>query len=193
MKTTTRKYTIIHKESTSETDSDSNSDSNSNSDSDSDGNESKVSEKQVGGKNAEYQFKSIVDSKYIKPKSGSKQDYLSKDDIKQKLEGFIALKTMDDKKYLLQLNPFKTWVRYYNVKTKQFRIGGLLKYVDKQLRYIMLVNTKLKITWSIQVEDCIIFVPNPEIQKEKQDLLLKEQKQQKQLFELYKAGKLRKK
>lgn len=172
----TSNYRIIKKESSEPTtnyDSDSNSDGYS-----SDG----------GGK---YKYTSLADANYKKPRQGSRQDNLSKDQILEKLQGYKALKTFKDKEYLLKLKPFKVWIRYFNTVTKEFRVGGLLKMVDKELRYIMLVNTSKNLTWSVQLKDCIIFVPK--------DIELKEQAKEKELstkeklYKLYQQGKLGKK
>jgi hypothetical protein len=110
-------------------------------------------------------YESIVNSNYINPKDGTKQQNMTKEDIKEKLSGF---RTLNEKnyKYLLTLPIFKTWIRYYNPKTKQFRIGGLLMKVDPELRFIMLVNTGLKKSWSVQLKDNIIFVPDPKYEND---------------------------
>ena len=134
-------------------------------------------------------FTSIVNSGYKKPKGGTFQDNITKDDVKQKLIGYKSLKTMQQKKYLQTLSPFKTWIRYYNPTTKQFRIGGFLMKVDPDMRYIMLVNPAKNLTWSVQLKDNIIFVPDPKLQEEKE----KKQNLKEKLLELYKSGKLTKK
>jgi hypothetical protein len=141
-----------------------------------------------GGK---YKYTSIAESSYKKPKEGSKQDNMTKEQIKQKLQGYKALKTAQEKKYLLNLKPFKVWIRYFNTVTKEFRVGGLLKLVDPELRYIMLVNTSKNLTWSVQLKDNIIFVPNDIEQKQKEKE--KEKVKKEKLFKLYKEGKLIKK
>jgi hypothetical protein len=150
----------------------------------------------------DYRYKSIasmnLSSTYKKPVSGSKQDNLTKQDILDKLDGYKALRTMKEKAHLLNLPPFKVWIRYFNTKTKEFRIGGLLKLVDSQLRYIMLVNTSNNLTWSVQLADNIIFIPKDTEQKLKENIQ-KEQEKEKEtiikdkLYKLYKQGKLSKK
>jgi hypothetical protein len=131
-------------------------------------------------------YNSIVNTGYKKPREGTFQDNLTKEEIKKKLVGYKSLKTMQQKKYLETLTLFKTWIKYYNPTTKQFRTGGLLMKVDPDMRYIMLVNTAKNLTWSVQLKDNIIFVPDPKIQEEKDtDQNLKEK-----LLELYKKGKL---
>jgi hypothetical protein len=143
---------------------------------------------QGGGK---YRFTSIVESSYKKSKTGSKQDNMTKEQIKEKLQGYKALKTSQDKRYILNLKPFKVWIRYFNTVTKEFRVGGLLKLVDPSLRYIMLVNTNKNLTWSVQLKDNIIFVPNNV--EEKQQEREKEKLTKEKLYKLYKDGKLAKK
>lgn len=137
-----------------------------------------------------YKYTSLTNTDY---KGKSKQVNFTKEEIKDKLKGYKALKTSQDKKVLLELQPFKVWIRYFNTETKEFRIGGLLKLVDKELRYIMLVNTNKMITWSVQLKDNIIFIPDPEKQKEKLREKLKEDCEKDKLYKLYKAGKLKKK
>lgn len=141
-----------------------------------------------GGK---YKYTSIVESGYKKPKQGSKQDNMSKDQIREKLQGYKALKTSQEKRELLNLKPFKVWIRYFNTQTKEFRVGGLLKLVDPELRYIMLVNTNKNLTWSVQLKDNIIFVPKDVEAKEKEKD--KERLTKEKLYKLYKDGKLAKK
>lgn len=140
-----------------------------------------------GGK---YRFTSIVESGYKKPREGSKQDNMTKEQIREKLQGYRALKTMQEKQYLLNLKPFKVWIRYFNTQTKEFRVGGLLKLVDPEMRYIMLVNTNKNLTWSVQLKDNIIFVPKNIEEKEQEKE--KEKLTKEKLYKLYKEGKLSK-
>lgn len=140
-----------------------------------------------GGK---YKYESLTNSNYKKPKEGSRQDNLTADQIKNKLQGYKALKTSKDKESLLTLKPFKVWIRYFNTVTKEFRVGGLLKMVDKELRYIMLVNTTKNLTWSVQLKDCIIFIPK-DLEKQEQ-AKQKEQSTKEKLYKLYQQGKLAK-
>ncbi len=101
---------------------------------------------------------------------------------------------------MLTLPVFKTWIKYYNQVTKQFRVGGLLMKVDPELRFITLVNTGIKQTWSVQLKtnENIIFVPElvkvkvdtPEVESEdenKKDYIIKEK-----LYRMYLEGKLQK-
>jgi hypothetical protein len=149
-------------------------------------------------------YTSIVDSNYRKPRTGTKQDNLTREEIIEKIENTIPLKTMHEKRYLEQMPLFKTWIKYYNTETKQFRTGGLLfkvAYPD----YIMLINTSQKLTWSVQLKDNIIYIPDPRLMYKRQEQQKERRKQKAQetkkereqeavikekLFELYKRGKL---
>jgi hypothetical protein len=144
------------------------------------------------GSNNQYDFIPIADSNYKKPKKGSFQDNLTKDEIKEKLIGYRSLKTADDKRYLLKLQPFKEWIKYYNTITKQFRIGGLLIKVDPELKYITLANTNKNLTWSVQLKDNIIFVKDPELKKEASEKKVKEKLIKEKLYQLFKDGRLKK-
>jgi hypothetical protein len=151
-------------------------------------------EDQSGGGSGKFQR--ISDSKYKKPSNGSKQENMEIDDIKKKLQGYIKLKTMADKKILTTVPPFKTWVRYINNETKQFRTGGLLMKVNYP-DYIMLVNTAKNITWSVQLSDNTIFIQDPKEmenrrEKEKQKIE-KEETIKDKLYEMYKNGELQSK
>lgn len=177
---------IIKQESSEPTNYTDNSSDDSSDNSDSDSADGYSSE--GGGK---YKYTSLADTNYKKPRDGSKQDNLTKTQIREKLQGYRALKSSKDKEYLLTLKPFKVWVRYFNTVTKEFRVGGLLKLVDKQLRYIMLVNTSKNLTWSVQLKDCIIFIPKDI--EEKEQAKQKEQLAKEKLYKLYQQGKLAKK
>jgi hypothetical protein len=149
-------------------------------------------------------YESIVNSKYKNPKEGSKQSKLTKAEIKEKLIGYKTL-NKKDYNYLLTLPVFKTWIKYYNHVTKQFRVGGLLMKVDPELRFITLVNTGIKKSWSVQLQtnENIIFVPEPSKRlsvtvkddepvskaenKKRKDYIIKEK-----LYKMYLDGKLQK-
>lgn len=146
-------------------------------------------------------YDSMVNSKYKNPKDGSKQSKLTKAEIKEKLIGYKTLHEKDYK-YLLTLPVFKTWIKYYNHVTKEFRVGGLLMKVDPELRFITLVNTGIKKSWSVQLKtnENIIFVPElvkvkvdtsevePVLETQnKKDYIIKEK-----LYKMYLEGKLQK-
>jgi hypothetical protein len=149
---------------------------------------------QEGGK---VEYTSIVNTSYRKPRYGSVQDNLTRDEILKRLDNYIPLQTTSEKKILTRLPYFKTWIKYFNTNTRQFRVGGLLMkvvYPD----YIMLVNTAKNLTWSVQLKDNIIYIPEDielkdanQIEKQKQKE--KENDIKNKLFELYKSGQLVKK
>lgn len=154
-------------------------------------------------------FVSIVNSGYRKSKYGSKQDNMTGYDMVAQLDNYVALKTIKEKKILKKVTPFKTWIRYLNLKNKKFRVGGLLMKVEYP-DYIMLVNPKLNLTWSVQLEDNVIYIPDKEynyiyplsdvqkaeIKKEKEIREKIRQKKEKEeilkqhLLSLYKKGNL---
>lgn len=137
-------------------------------------------------------FNSITRSDYKKPSQGSTQDHFTKDEIKKKLVGYIPLRTMKEKKILEEMPLFKTWVRYINNETKQFRTGGLLMKVEYP-KYIMLVNTHKNLSWSVQLDENILFIRDPSdtenYKKEKENV----QSMKDKLYELYKRGELKRK
>lgn len=153
----------------------------------------------------EDRFVSIVDSGYKKSKYGSKQDHMTGYDMVHQLDNYVALKTLNEKRLLERVTPFKTWIRYLNINNKKFRVGGLLMKVEYP-DYIMLVNPKLNLTWSVQLKDHIIYVPDkdyPRNREEKEMIKIKrkelEKKKEKEekmdilkdhLFSLYKTGQL---
>jgi hypothetical protein len=145
-------------------------------------------EEQEGGAT---RFNSIARSNYKKPSKGSKQDNMTKDEIKKKLVGYVPLRTLKEKKILEQMPLFKTWVRYINNETKQFRTGGLLMKVEYP-KYVMLVNTQNNLSWSVQLDENIFFIRDPSerdnYKKERENVQLMKDK----LYEMYKRGELKK-
>lgn len=137
-------------------------------------------------------FQSIVNTDYVKSNKGSLQDNMTKEQIKSKLVGYKSLKTPESKRYLLSLPLFKTWIKYYNPTTKQFRTGGLLMKVDKNMRFIVLVNTTKNLSWSVQLQDNIIFVPDPDHTNANEEEQTKECETKEKLYNLYKQGRLKK-
>lgn len=137
----------------------------------------------VGKRNSN--FLKITDSDYKRPKAGTKQDNFTKEDILKKLEGYTPLRTMEEKKILSQLPTFKTWIRYINVHTKQFRTGGLLMKVSYP-DYITLLNPGKQLTWSVQIRDNLIYVKDP-----KETIAKNEESELKErLFSMYAKGQL---
>lgn len=151
-----------------------------------------TAEQQAGGR----VYKSLLDTNYRKPIDGSRQDNFTRDDILKRLRNYIPLKTIQEKRILEKLPNFKTWIKYYNTTTRQFRTGGLLMKVSYP-DYIMLVNTAQNITWSVQLKDNIIYIPDQTTIQEtqrrkdkKDDNIKKEEVIKNKLYELYKRGKL---
>jgi hypothetical protein len=136
-------------------------------------------------------WKSISSTKYRKPATGSRQDNLTREEIEEKLEGYMKVRTMTQ---LKELTPFKTWVKYINKSTKKFRTGGLLSklgYVDDKLTYLTLFNPTMNLTWSVQIAENEFWVPDPKI-KEKEELKQeKEEYIKEKLYKLYLGGKLK--
>lgn len=125
---------------------------------------------------------------YEKPSDGSVQENLSDEQKLKLIKHFIPLRTMKEKEYLLELPTHKPWIRYYNLKSKQFRLGGLLCRVQFP-DYIILMNYRTKVFWSVQLKDNIIYVSNKDYAKlmtpKQQEFVIKNK-----LFSLYKRGKL---
>lgn len=135
----------------------------------------------------EYPFKNISLSKYKKPASGTVQDSFTREEVLKKIQNCIPLKTIEEKKILTKMPYFRTWVRYYNTNTKQFRVGGILMkvvYPD----YMVLVNLNSKISWSVQLKDVIVYITDPKHNEKYKEKVVKDK-----LYLLYKQGKLSRK
>jgi hypothetical protein len=148
-----------------------------------------VQDTQTGGGN---KYTSIVDSDYQKPRGGSRQDQMDTEEVRKRLEGFVALRTMQQKRTLTQLPLFKTWVRYINNETKQFRTGGLLMKVEYP-DYITLVNTNKSLTWSVQLRDNTIFIRDPKETEFAQAQRQRERAVKDRLYEMYQNKELKRK
>tara|TARA_A100001015_G_C15033716_1_gene734719 strand:- start:949 stop:1494 length:546 start_codon:yes stop_codon:yes gene_type:complete len=69
-------------------------------------------------------------------KTFKKQSDFSKNDIKERLKGFTLVKEFDE--YKLGAS-----IRYFKINSdnsKDFRMGGLITYIDQDKRFIMLKN-----------------------------------------------------
>jgi len=122
---------------------------------------------------------------YIRPLGGTRQENLSKEEIYKLLNGYIPLRTMEEKKALTRLKCFKTWVRYINMDKKLFRFGGILTRVVWP-DYIMLMTPKKDIVWSVQLQSSIIYVKPPKESVKEKEKAIKDK-----LYELYKSGQLK--
>lgn len=149
-------------------------------------------------------FQSLTQSNYKKPREGSAQDNMTIEEIKEKLKGYIPLKTMDEKEVLKRMPIFKTFVRYINNKTRQFRLGGNLLKVEYP-DYIVLGNLDMQMSWSVQLKDNIIFIRDPRLKRVDDEEKYQRRKQQREqakalkdkeklikdkLYKMYKNGDL---
>lgn len=139
-----------------------------------------------------HRFKTIQSIPFKPPPGGTVQDNMSIEDIQRRLEGYVPLKTMAEKNYLTELPLMRTWVRYYNTELRKFRTGGILMKVSYP-DYIVLVSTGKGLTWSVQLRNNVIFVPDPELAEQKRRQEEEEEEVKNQLYELYLQGKLKRK
>lgn len=138
-----------------------------------------------------------VRKQYKKPPQGSIQDNFTKEEILRRLQNCIPLKTMQEKSILNDLPIFKTWIRYYNVEKRLFRVGGLL-LKSGYPEYITLINPKQNVTWSVQLKDNIIYIQDPDKQamtrrqkeEERREKKEKERLVKEKLYEMYQNGRL---
>jgi chaperonin cofactor prefoldin len=94
--------------------------------------------------------KRLTNDTEYKKTGKSLQQTLSPDEIKDKLQEYVQLVSIDD----AQIN---NHIRYFTIdkKTgkKQFRLGGFLTKIDKD--YVVLSNGRL--SWSVQKNNSIFF------------------------------------
>ena len=104
---------------------------------------------------------------------------------------------MQEKSILNDLPIFKTWIRYYNVEKRLFRVGGLL-LKSGYPEYITLINPNKNVTWSVQLKDNILYIQDPnkqEITRQQKEQERKEKKEKERmvkekLYEMYQNGRL---
>ena len=115
---------------------------------------------------------------YNRPKI-TKQDLISEnsDELKHKLENWILI----PEEYIDRLQ-CSTWVRYVSHKGL-YRSGGVL-IKNASPTYLVLLNTKLKKSWSVDLSKNYIFVEN---QEEKKKITMMKDK----LYKLYQEGMLK--
>jgi phage protein D len=148
---------------------------------------------QTGGK----KYITVSRKQYKKPPQGSMQDNFTKEEILRRLQNCIPLKTMQEKSILNDLPIFKTWIRYYNVEKRLFRVGGLL-LKSGYPEYIMLINPNQNVSWSVQLKDNIIYIQDPRKQEmtrkqkeeERREKKEKERLVKEKLYEMYQNGRL---
>jgi hypothetical protein len=124
----------------------------------------------------------------------SKQINFTNEEIRKKLENYHRLRSKD-KATLLALPPFKIWVRYFNKTDNKFRVGGLLMKVDPDLKFITLTIPAKKLSWSVQLNDNIIYLNTLTLEKLQDKIDEKVQEEQDEycknkLLKLYKSGKI---
>jgi hypothetical protein len=132
-----------------------------------------------------------LDIDFKKPKDGTYQANLTSSDIRRQLEGYKPLRTMEEKKILTTLPFFKTWVKYHG-KDNKLKIGGVM-IKQEYPKYIMLMNLKSKITWSVQLENNTLYIAENMLSKDSAEIdktKLKNTNTKNKLFSLYKDGRL---
>ena len=82
----------------------------------------------------------------------SYQEKLSPNEIKKKLEEYTQVKDIKEVDIGIHLRYFT-----FNPKTgeKQFRLGGFLSKIDKEMKYVILQNGSF--SWSVQLTNVIFF------------------------------------
>lgn len=94
--------------------------------------------------------KRLSDDTNYKKNGKSLQQTLSPDEIKEKLQEYVQIDSIDD----ASLN---NHIRYFTIDKKsgkkQFRLGGFLTKIDKD--YVVLSNGKL--SWSVQKNNSVFF------------------------------------
>ena len=121
-----------------------------------------------------------TENNYKRPKV-TYQEKLSKNEIKEKLEGYIKV---DD----LSEVPIDTHIRYFVTEddgTKVFRMGGFLLSKNDPDKYIVLTNRKSK--WSVQTKNTIFYKKmshTEEIEKLHREYKKKIQKQEETIKKL---------
>lgn len=147
---------------------------------------SDVQQEAGAGDGCKNKFKSISNSDYRRPRKGTRQENMSAAEIRDKLKGYIKVR---DKSILSRLPPFKTWIKYINKETGQFRTGGLLMKAAYP-KYITLVNTQSNISWSVQLADNDIYIRDPDVVRQQNAAQQKKTAIKDKLFELYQRGNL---
>lgn len=132
-----------------------------------------------------------LDINFKKPEEGTFQNNMSSTEIRKQLDGYKPLRTMEEKKILTTLPFFKTWVKYHGPDNK-LKIGGVM-IKQEYPKYIMLMNLKSKITWSVQLENNTIYIPENMLSKDSSEIdkaKMKNINTKNKLMSLYKSGRL---
>ena len=88
--------------------------------------------------------------KYTRP-AKTYQETLSKEEIKEKLKGYVQVSD-------ISTVPIGTHLRYFMIdkdNEKHFRTGGILQAIDPKQRYVKLSNGT--VTWSAQIPNAIFY------------------------------------
>ena len=86
------------------------------------------------------------------------QQNLTQDEIDEYLKDYLKLSSKNLFEKVKEI-PLNTHLRYYSVKEngeKLFRLGGFLKKVDPNGRYIILANKDNK-SWSVNLEKSVLY------------------------------------
>lgn len=139
--------------------------------------------------NEQKKFLNIKNSKFVN-RNRSVQDSMTTSEIQKRLNGYIRLR---DYSQLEKLPLFTTWIKYIHSASNKFRTGGFLMKVEYP-SYIVLVNPNLgNLTWSVQLNENIIYIPDPELVKKRRENKAKQDMIKEKLYELYQDGRLGKK
>ena len=104
----------------------------------------------------------IPASKYVKngyvKKELSEMDKINQTENSQSIleravkTGFQVRDLSKEDPAFIKKIPYGTFIKYITT-LNQFRVGGILRSVDDQLRYFTLYNPKLKSSWSVQIKN----------------------------------------
>lgn len=121
------------------------------------------------------------DDKYIRPDT-TYQDNLNENQIKEKLSEYKEINLLNEDCLL------NSHIRYFTIndysKKKHFRLGGFLKKIDKDKKYIVLTNNKQ--SWCVNLDKSITY---KKIDYSDYKLLLEENnKMKKKIYEIKDAN-----
>ena len=108
--------------------------------------------------------------------SNTTQDYISSDinEIKKRLVGYIQIHPEN----FIDID-IGIWIKYITHEGK-YRSGGVL-IVNKAPSYFILKNPKKNITWSVNLDNCTIFMKDIGLKRD-------EMIEKNNLYRLYQAG-----
>jgi hypothetical protein len=101
--------------------------------------------------------------------NGEKYKRYTEEEIREELKDMNGLR---DIKNLLLLKSGKNYIKYINTDLNLLRVGGYLMYVDKNLEYVILMNYRAKLKWSVSlnkhkifIQDSVVLITEEEIDK----------------------------